>query len=138
METTNNEKKNARLCKSSEIRRDKQHMTQEELKERFKKHENKNLKAVYFLSADAIAVEETMNRCMAKLNFMAEQGITEASDENEEAVILNRIRAETRVVEALSHELCKALQKIAVPIEETHEESPNEESTQNSPSYEDD
>ena len=102
------------------------------------KHENKNLKAVYFLSADAIAVEETMNRSMAKLNFMAEQGITEANDENEEAVILNRIRAEIKVVEALSRELCKALQKITEPIEETHEKSPNEESTQNSPSYKDD
>lgn len=96
------------------------------------KHENKNLKAVYFLSADAIAVEETMNRCMAKLNFMAEQGITEARDEDEEAVILNRIRAEIKVVEALSRELCKVLQKIAVPIEETHEESHNGE---NPPKY---
>lgn len=94
------------------------------------KHENKNLKAVYFLSADAIAVEETMNRSMAKLNFMAEQGITEANDENEEAVILNRIRAEIKVVEALSRELCKALQKIAVPIEETQEKSPSDTSAQ--------
>lgn len=93
------------------------------------KHENKTLKAVYFLSADAIAVGETMNRCMTKLSFMAEQGITEANDENEEAVILNKIRAEIKVVEALSRELCKALQKIGVPIEETHEKSHNGENT---------
>lgn len=101
------------------------------------KHENKNLKTVYFLSADAIAVEETMNRCMTKLSYMAEQGITEANDENEEAVILNRIRAEIKVVEALSWELRKALRKITEP-EEPHEEIPNEESTQHSPTYKDD
>lgn len=112
-------------------------MTQKELNEHLKKHENKNLKAVYFLSADAIAVAETMNRCMTKLNYMAEQGITEASNENEEAVILNRIRAEIKVVEALSWELRKALRKITEP-EETHEESPNKESTQHSPTYKDD
>lgn len=112
-------------------------MTQEELKERFKKHENKNLKAVYFLSADAIAVEETMNRCLTKLNFMAEQGITEASNENEEAVILNRIRAEIKVVEALSGELRNALKKIAAPIEETHEESHNGENTPDDTSKDD-
>lgn len=94
------------------------------------KHENKNLKAVYFLSADAIAVEETINRCMTKLSYMAEQGITEANDENEEAVILNKIRAEIKVVEALSRELCKALQEIAAPIEETHEKSPSDDSAQ--------
>lgn len=93
------------------------------------KHENKNLKAVYFLSADAIAVEETMNRCMAKLSYMAEQGITEASDEDEEAVILNRIRAEIKVVEALSWELRKALRKITEP-EGTHEKSPSDDSAQ--------
>lgn len=91
------------------------------------KHENKNLKAVYFLSADAIAVEETMSRCMTKLNYMAEQGITEAGDENEEAVILNRIRAEIKVVEALSWELRKALRKITEP-EVTHEKILNIES----------
>ena len=95
------------------------------------KHENKNLKAVYFLSADAIAIGETMNRCMTKLSFMAEQGITEANDENEEAVILNRIRAEIKVVVALSWELRKALRKITEP-EETHEESHNGE---NPPKY---
>ena len=111
-------------------------MTQEELKERFKKHENKNLKTVYFLSADAIAVEETMNRCLTKLNFMAEQGITEASNEHEEAVILNRIRAEIKVVEALSWELRKALRKITEP-EGTHEKSHNGENTPDNPSEDD-
>lgn len=111
-------------------------MTQEELKERFKKHENKNLKAVYFLSADAIAVEETMNRCMAKVSYMAEQGITEANDENDEAVILNRIRAEIKVVEALSWELRKALRKITEP-EETNEKSHNGENTPDDTSEDD-
>lgn len=37
MEATNNEKKNARHCKSTEVRKEK-HMTQEELNERIKKH----------------------------------------------------------------------------------------------------
>lgn len=112
-------------------------MTQKELNERSKKHENKNLKAVYFLSADAIAVGETMSRCMTKLNYMAEQGITEASDENEEAVILNRIRAEIKVVEALSWELRNALQKITELIVETHEKSHNGENTPDDTSEDD-
>lgn len=93
-------------------------------------HENKRLKEVHLLAADAVAVEETINQCMTRLNYMTAQGIVEMTNETEEMFRINRILSEVKLVESLTWELHTGLKKLTQGIEAMQEKSPSDSSTQ--------
>lgn len=93
-------------------------------------YNNKRLKEVHILSADAVAVEETINQCMTRLSYMTAQGVVEMTNETEEMFRINRIMSEVKLIESLTWELHTGLKKLTTGIEAMQEKSPSDTSTQ--------
>lgn len=94
------------------------------------KHDNKKLREVHILSADAIAVEETINQCMAKINYMTTQGMAEIPSDTDEMLRINRILSEAKLVESITWNLLNALKKLMEGIELMQQKSPSAGTTQ--------
>lgn len=94
------------------------------------KHDNKRLKEVHILSADAIAAEEAINQCMVKINYMTSQGMAEMPNDTDEMLRINRILSEAKLVESITWNLLNALKKLMDGIELMQQKSPSAGTTQ--------